>query len=212
MYKWYQSLASISSPGCFLLRSLRLCGKSQVCGESQATGQQPETGCPNPCQAPGRAPGWMLANRLPESVPGTRCSARLDASKQVPKSVPGTRYGAGSDAGKKAAQIGARHPVLDKSSRLCGVRITALNCLSLLGFRKRKNNYFDNYSTFAGCSARGGGKLRVHSRKENLAARIAFYWFLFLERSFDEMPLFVSWALDKLASFECCSRCLGNGG
>ena len=78
-------------------------------------------------------------------------------ANRLPKSVPGTRYGAGSDASKKAAQIGARHPVLDKSSRLCGVRITALNCLSLLGFRKRKNNYFDNYSTFAGCSARGGG-------------------------------------------------------
>ena len=34
----------------------------------------------------------MLANRCPKSVPGTRCSARSDASKQVP-------------------QIGARQPV-----------------------------------------------------------------------------------------------------
>jgi hypothetical protein len=54
-------------------------------------------------------------------VPGTRCSARSDASKQaapnrcqapggepgrmlanrLPKSVPGTRYGARSDASKK---------------------------------------------------------------------------------------------------------------
>ena len=34
----------------------------------------------------------MLANRLPKSVPGTRCGAGLDASKQ-------------------GAQIGARHPV-----------------------------------------------------------------------------------------------------
>ena len=116
MYKWYQSLASISSPGCFLLRSLRLCG------DSQATGQQPETGCPSRCQAPGAAPGRMLANRVPKSVPGTRCGARPDASKKgaypnrcqapsaapgrmlanrLPKSVPGTRCGARSDASKR---------------------------------------------------------------------------------------------------------------
>ena len=75
----------------------------------------------------------MLANRLPKSVPGTRCDARSDASKQEPKSVPGTRCGARPDASKQgnkgpksvpgtrcdarpdaskqAAQIGARHPV-----------------------------------------------------------------------------------------------------
>ena len=30
---WYQSLASISSPGCFLTRSLRLCGETQLPGQ-----------------------------------------------------------------------------------------------------------------------------------------------------------------------------------
>ena len=60
----------------------------------------------------------MLANKLPKSVPGTRCGARPDASKQaaphrcqapgaapgrmlanrVPKSVPGTRCGVGNNA------------------------------------------------------------------------------------------------------------------
>ncbi len=49
-------------------------------------------GGPNRCHAPGAAPGRMLANRLPKSVPGTRRGARSDASKQT-------------------AQIGARHPV-----------------------------------------------------------------------------------------------------
>jgi hypothetical protein len=79
----------------------------------------------------------MLANRPLKSVPGTRCVARSDASKQaaksvpgavksVPgsrygartvaskqaaKSVPGTKCGAKSDASKQAAQIGARHQV-----------------------------------------------------------------------------------------------------
>ena len=33
-----------------------------------------------------------------------------------------------------------------------------------------------------------GGKLRVHLRRVYLTARITFYWFLSLERSFDEMP------------------------
>ena len=47
---------------------------------------------PNRCQAPGATPGRMLANREPKSVPGTRCEARSNASKQ-------------------GAQIGARHPV-----------------------------------------------------------------------------------------------------
>jgi hypothetical protein len=46
----------------------------------------------NRCQAPGVAPGRMLANRELKSVPGTRCDARPDASKQ-------------------GAPIGARHPV-----------------------------------------------------------------------------------------------------
>ena len=49
----------------------------------------------------------MLANRLPKSVPGTRCGARSDASKQGAKSVPGTWCDARSDASKQAAQIGA---------------------------------------------------------------------------------------------------------
>ena len=30
---WYQSLASISSPGCFPLRPLRLCGETQEPGQ-----------------------------------------------------------------------------------------------------------------------------------------------------------------------------------
>ena len=38
----------------------------------------------------------MLANRRPKSVPGTRCDARSDASKQADKSVPSTRCGARS--------------------------------------------------------------------------------------------------------------------
>ena len=49
----------------------------------------------------------MLANREPKSVPGTRCDARSDASKQGPKSVPGTWCGAGPDASKQVPQIGA---------------------------------------------------------------------------------------------------------
>jgi hypothetical protein len=32
---WYQSLASISSPGCFLSRPLRLCGETQALGSYQ---------------------------------------------------------------------------------------------------------------------------------------------------------------------------------
>ena len=56
----------------------------------------------------GTVPG-LLANRVPKSVPGTRCGARPDASKQEPKSVPGTRCDARSDASKQGAQIGARH-------------------------------------------------------------------------------------------------------
>ena len=66
----------------------------------------------------------MLANREPKSVPGTRCGARSDASKQAalnrcqapgtapgrmlanrgPKSVPGTRCDARSDASKQGAK------------------------------------------------------------------------------------------------------------
>jgi hypothetical protein len=54
----------------------------------------------------------MLANRPLKSVPGTRCGAKSDASKQAAKSVPGTRCDAGSDASKQVApggEIGARH-------------------------------------------------------------------------------------------------------
>ena len=66
---------------------------------------------------PKSVPGTRCDSRLdaskqgPKSVPGTRCGARSDASKQEPKSVPGTRCDARSDASKQAAQIGARHPV-----------------------------------------------------------------------------------------------------
>jgi len=69
----------------------------------------------------------MLANRVLKSVPGTRCGASPDASKQgaqigarhpvrdLPKWVPGTRCDASPDASKQGAQIGARHPVRRQS-------------------------------------------------------------------------------------------------
>ena len=65
----------------------------------------------NQCQAAGTAPGRLLANRRPN-----RCQApsaepsRMLANRPL-KSVPGTRCGAKSDASKQAAQIGARHQV-----------------------------------------------------------------------------------------------------
>jgi hypothetical protein len=40
--------------------------------------------------------------------------------------------------------------VLDKSSRLCGVRITGFELPFAAGIpKKKKTNYFDNYSGFA---------------------------------------------------------------
>jgi hypothetical protein len=36
LYTWYQPLASISSPGCFPLRSLCLCGEAQASGQRGA--------------------------------------------------------------------------------------------------------------------------------------------------------------------------------
>ena len=64
---------------------------------------------PNRCQAPGSAPGQMLANRRPKPVPGTRGDARSDTSKQTgrqigARSVPVTRHGARSDASKQGAK------------------------------------------------------------------------------------------------------------
>ena len=67
---------------------------------------------PNRCQAPGATPGRMLANRGPPNrcqAPGAEPGRML--ANRLPKSVPGTRCSAGSDASKQGAQIGARHPV-----------------------------------------------------------------------------------------------------
>ncbi len=58
----------------------------------------------------------MLANREPESVPGTGCDARSDASKQATQ-IGATQIGARHqvrrqvDASKQEAQTGARHQV-----------------------------------------------------------------------------------------------------
>jgi hypothetical protein len=96
---------------------------------------------PSRCQAPGAAPGRMLANRRLNrcQAPGAKQIHRslglrpepADASKQAArsvrqpdrcdqvgatKSVPGTRCVARSDASKQAAQIGARHQVRSKST------------------------------------------------------------------------------------------------
>jgi len=54
----------------------------------------------------------------------------------------------------RGGRIRTRHVIIPPASVASGLR--ALTCLSHLRIRKRKNNYFDNYSSFAGCSARGG--------------------------------------------------------
>jgi hypothetical protein len=84
--------------------------------------------------------------------------------------------------------------------------------------KKKKPNYFDNYSGFADSPALsvqgGGGYIRTLFKDErrickNVDTRVTFF-----ERLFDETIYRIELELadNPLACFECCSGCIGYGG
>ncbi len=82
--------------------------------------------------------------------------------------------------------------------------------------KKKKPNYFDNYSGFADSPALSvqGGYNRTPFKDEIRICKDVDARVTFLERLFHETlyRIELELAVDTIACFECCSRCIGFGG